>query len=209
MSERTRGLYRLVTFPHAYRMIQRILSGEGSRKRVSDLLFAALDGKTVCEIGCGPGSWASEMDSAMNYIGIDWNKEHIDHANERYGNEKTRFFQGDVKSLESIQVIGPRDRVVGMGILHHLNDDAAVRTLEQVTRILKPGGRYIGLENVYHDNQNPIARILNALDSGKNVRGEDGYRQLFGKEFIEVHTFIRTDLMRVPYSHLLIEAIRR
>ena len=52
---------------------------------------------------------------------------------------------------------------------------------------------------------------MNKRDRGANIRTEDGYRKLALESFGSVEMRVRTDLLRIPYSHLLIECrlIRR
>jgi SAM-dependent methyltransferase len=205
MAERTSGLHRLVTVPAIYAAIQNILGGAKGRKHVADLLFAGLEGKKVLEVGCGPGSWAPYLSHAAAYTGIDWNPRHIETAQLKYGRDSVRFMHGDLADPALITDIGAPDAVVGIGILHHLDDAIAADLLRRISSLLTPGGRYIGIEPVLHARQSPVARLLKALDSGRSIRTERGYRALLGGQYAHVDTTIRIDLMRIPYSHCLID----
>lgn len=207
MAERTRGIYSLITFPGIYEKLQLALSGGDPYARVGKLLFDGLDGRNVLEIGCGPGRWSQELGHSAQYTGIDWNPRHIEQACQQYGSEKARFICGDLGDQQSLASEQPIDAVIGIGILHHLDDATATSVLTRAAQILAPGGIYIGLEPVLHARQNPIARLLKALDSGRNIRTSTAYEKLFPKGFDSVQTTRRTDLMRVPYSHCLIRAV--
>ncbi|MFT4162409.1 class I SAM-dependent methyltransferase [Shinella sp.] len=206
MAERTSGLHRLVTIPAIYAAIQNVLGGAGGRKQVARLLFTGLEGKKVLEVGCGPGSCVPYLSHVAAYTGIDWNPHHIETAQLKYGSNVIRFIRGDLADPELIADIGAPDAVIGIGILHHLDDMIAADLLARVSSLLASGGRYIGIEPVLHARQNPMARLLKALDSGRNIRTEPAYRLLFGTHYVRVNTTVRTDLMRVPYSHCLIDA---
>jgi hypothetical protein len=95
---------------------------------------------------------------------------------------------------------------VGIGILHHLNDPSAQTVLRRSAELLADNGMFVGLEPVFHAGQNPVARILKMLDSGRNIRRETGYRHLLASAFKRIDTRIVTDFMRVPYSHCILHA---
>lgn len=206
MGERTHGLHRLVTFSGLYLTIQRLLAGPNAHQRVADFVFGGLQGKSVLEIGCGPGTWYPYLGATANYVGIDWNANHIDAANRQYASPTARFVCADLGDPQFRDSIGPFDVVIGMGILHHLDDPVVDGVAANLATLLGPQGRYIGVEPVLHDRQNPVARFLKAIDSGKNIRRETGYRSLLSSHFDHVDTRIRTDMMRVPYSHCFLSA---
>lgn len=207
MAERTKGIHRIVTVPALYTWVQSFLGGPEAKDRIARELFAGLKGKRVVEIGCGPGLWSVHLQHAASYVGVDRNAQHIEAAKNRYGTFHTSFLCGDWADSCVIRAIGACDAVVAIGILHHLDDAIAKSVLAQSVALLRPTGVFIGLEPVYHDRQNPLARLLKWLDSGKNIRAESGYLALFPKE-LALETRVATDLMRVPYSHVLIKGIR-
>ena len=77
MSERTTGLYKLVTLPRFYAAFQKMLGADRSRERVSELYFPNLTGQDVLEVGCGPASGVPYMETCQSYLGLDWNRTHI------------------------------------------------------------------------------------------------------------------------------------
>lgn len=206
MAERTSGAHRIVTVPALYGVIQRMISGADAHEKVAGRLFADLEGKRVVEIGCGPGTWAPFLSHAADYTGVDWNEQHIAAAKGAYGSDRMRFVRGDLSNADLLATLDKCDAVVGMGILHHLDDPIARQMLAGASAMLVPGGRYIGNEPVRHAGQHPVARLLKWLDSGKNIRTEAGYRDLFGDSFATLETNVVTDLIRMPYSHCLISA---
>jgi SAM-dependent methyltransferase len=207
MGERTSGLHRIVTIPAFYGAIQRLLGGERGRAEVAALLRTRLSGRSVVEIGCGPGTWVPDLDGVRAYLGIDHNPEHISVATRRYAKTGTSFVCANLDDDTSFDLVHGADSVLAVGILHHLDDDVARRALRRAAERLPPGALYVGIEPVRHERQNPVARLLKALDSGRNIRTEEGYRSLFEGSFDGIETRVRTDLMRVPYSHCFITAL--
>jgi SAM-dependent methyltransferase len=95
--------------------------------------------------------------------------------------------------------------VIAHGVLHHLDDDQA-RTLFRVARrALKPGGRLVTYDGCFTPDQSAAARFVVSLDRGRHVRTREAYERLARGEFSEVRTFVRHDLVRIPYTHLIME----
>jgi hypothetical protein len=95
---------------------------------------------------------------------------------------------------------------VAVGLLHHLDDDDASALLKALPSVLKPGGRFVAAEPVFHPEQRATARVLAALDRGRYVRDQRSYEQLVSPWFREASTEIRHDLFWFPYSHCIIQA---
>lgn len=207
MAEKTKGAYALVTIPTVYVFIQNLLGGVSARAALKQEFFPKLDGLTVLEVGCGPGSWFEQLKDAADYTGMDWNAEHIAEANARYSNSHVRFLCGDITT--DLTQDGSRfDRVFAFGILHHLDDRGVTNMLESIHALLKPGGQMISIDPVYHDNQHWIARWLKSRDSGQNIRREAEYAALVRSRFPETRAKTVTGRLRVPYSHCIVTAVR-
>lgn len=190
--------------PAIYDRIQRLLGGPQARDKVAAELFGCVRGKSVLELGCGPGTWVPYLPGVESYLGLDWNERHIEVARNRFATENIQFASADISALRHS---GQKyDVVLGIGILHHLDDANARAALRKSAGALTREGIYVGLEPVYHRRQNPVAKLLNMLDSGRNIRREDQYRLLFDSDFGELETRVETKIMRVPYSHCLIRA---
>jgi SAM-dependent methyltransferase len=207
MAERTTGIYRLVTIPGLYRGFQALLGAEAARRRLRDRWLPDIAGKHVLEVGCGPGTWVETLAAAESYLGVDWNAEHIAQATARFGDDPTRgFVCGDATDPAVIDADARYDLIFAFGILHHIDDAPAAKLLSRLAGRLARGGRLIAVEPVYHPGQHPFAVWMKRRDSGQNIRDEEGYRALFGDTFGSVTTDLATDFLRVPYSHLLIDA---
>jgi len=75
---------------------------------------------TVLEIGCGVGASSLYMEGKFNqYIGIDYSKEFIELANQRYAKENVKYLCSNIKELNADK--NP-DLVLGIGVLHHITD---------------------------------------------------------------------------------------
>jgi hypothetical protein len=95
--------------------------------------------------------------------------------------------------------------VLAIGILHHLSDEEALKLFRLAQSALKPGGCLVTLDGCYIDNQPRLARYLISKDRGEHIRTLDAYRALASRVFSKVVTHLRSDLLHVPYTHLIMK----
>jgi SAM-dependent methyltransferase len=116
----------------------------GQRRRVirSRLLAAcaAVDGRQahILEVGCGIGDYTRGVAAATpaTIVSVDVAPNLVAHAQtSRPAN--VRFVAADVEALPFAS--GAFDAVVGNAVLHHLRLD---RTVPEMLRVLRPGGRF-------------------------------------------------------------------
>jgi SAM-dependent methyltransferase len=98
--------------------------------------------------------------------------------------------------------------VLATGILHHLDDRDATRLFEVARHALRPGGWLVTYDNVYIDNQNPVARWLIARDRGQAVRTQNGYEALARPLFPQIESVILHDTLRLPYTILVMRCVK-
>ncbi len=70
---------------------------------------------------------------------------------------------------------------------------------------LKPNGRFVSLDGAFVEAQARVARILLRRDRGKFVRYAEAYHGLASQVFPQVSLSVRHDLLRIPYTHVLLE----
>ena len=109
-------------------------------------------GKAVLDLGCAGGFMVEALDDrGAQVIGIDPAADAIEAARIH---AQSRSIQYDVGVGESLPYSdGQFDAVVCVDVLEHLADLSKV--LEEVTRVLKPGGMFL-FDTI---NRNPIARL--------------------------------------------------
>ena len=117
-------------------------------------------GKNVLEYGCGTGSQAFTLaERGAQVWGIDISKEGTKLAIEKAAtlgvSERTSFKVMDAEALEYPD--SSFDIVCGSGILHHLDLEKSIR---EITRVLKSGGRAVFFEPLGH---NPLINIYRRM----------------------------------------------
>ncbi|MFZ0950723.1 MAG: class I SAM-dependent methyltransferase [Candidatus Sulfotelmatobacter sp.] len=174
---------------------RRTLAKEHIRARPSD---------RILDIGCGPGSMVSYLPRS-EYVGFDANPDYIQQAQRRFPEAHftcERVNECNLPQSESFDI------VIALGILHHLDDSEAVELFRMARRTLKPEGRLITLDGVWVAGQSRFAKFLLSRDRGRFVRHAEEYVALASTSFSIVHSTVRHDMLRIPYSHLILECGR-
>ena len=171
------GIRALLRQPWAYNMVQRAIGAQRTHRIFIERYLRPSMGDRILDIGCGPASILAQLPD-VHYVGYDPNPDYIAHARLRYGNRGS-FHIGafDTRAVESYQG-EPFDIVLLCAVLHHLDDEIAERLFGNLVKVVKPGGQIITLDNVYVENQNPLARLIISMDRGRNVRTAEGYQAL-------------------------------
>jgi cyclopropane fatty-acyl-phospholipid synthase-like methyltransferase len=100
------------------------------------------------------------------------------------------------------------DVVLALGIIHHLDDAEAGQLFQIAYGALKEGGKLVTFDGVYANGQSTAARWLLARDRGEYVRSEREYVAIASQVFSKVRPSVRHDLLRIPYTHLILECVR-
>ncbi len=203
MAQITSGLRAILSRPMVYDFVQSALGAQSSRRKLVRDHFRPKPAKTMLDVGCGTGEITPHLPAGVNYLGIDLSPSYIASARQHYGH-LGRFDVADASDPLS-SVDQPVDLVTCIGLLHHLDDDECVALFKSVQRLLTPGGRVVTVDPTFADGQHVIARELARRDRGRNVRKPEAYEALARSVFADVRTVVRHDLLRIPYTHCILE----
>ena len=200
---RNLGLQGWLKVPLLYNLWQDAIGGNALRRRFIRHHVRAKAGDKVIDIGCGPAQilpWLPEVD----YFGLDVNPACIASA-KRMHTDRGTFVVGNTESLWDDSRFRDADVVIGLGILHHLEDNEAKHCIRFAHRALKQGGRFVCFEACWVPNQGLLSRYIMTKDPGQNIRTEQMYRQLTNDVFKKVNAWVDTKPLRIPYVMIFLE----
>jgi SAM-dependent methyltransferase len=194
----------ILNLPWAYQMWGGIVGSDGYRKTLARDHIRARQSDRILDVGCGPGSMVPYLASS-EYVGFDANPDYIQQAQRRF---PEAHFTCDHVSEYNLPQSEYFDIVIALGILHHLDDPEAAQLFRMARRTLKPEGRLITLDGVWAAGQSRFAKFLLSRDRGRFVRHADEYVALASTSFSAVNSTVRHDMLRIPYSHIILECRR-
>jgi ubiquinone/menaquinone biosynthesis C-methylase UbiE len=153
--------------PEAERLARMVLAGERDR---------------AVDIACGPGTLALRFARRVRWVcGLDLTPAILERARRSAAGEglsNLDFALGDAQSLPFAD--GSLDIAVTSYALHHLLD--AARTIREMSRVVKRGGR-VGILDIFLPDNPGIAELSNRIE---RLRDASHTRTLARKEF-ELH----------------------
>jgi ubiquinone/menaquinone biosynthesis C-methylase UbiE len=152
MKERATGIGHVLHRPWAYDVVAWVHT-LGRERRFRDRLIdlARLDvGESVLDVGCGTGSLAiaakARVGSTGEVCGVDPSSEMIGHARRKAARAGVgvRFETATMQALPFPDATF--DAVLSTLMLHHLPDEGRQQGIDEVARVLKPGGRFLAVD---------------------------------------------------------------
>ena len=198
---------RALALPRAYRTLMRALGADAALSTFIHHTLRVSPGERVLDLGCGPGRLARQL-ATVEYWGLDANARYI--ARARRAHPSGHFIHADVAAASSRSTVptGCFDLVIAIGLLHHLTDAQAKAAVDLAHRTLVPGGRLVTLDCAFTTSQHPVAAALARYDRGRHVRRASRYLELAAASFETARITVRHDLLRVPYTHAIVECIK-
>lgn len=189
--------------PWVYRTFRGLVKSKAGRSALVDEYLKPRAGDAVLDIGCGTADVLEDFPE-VQYLGFDASESYIRYARARHGARGT-FVNARV-SRDTVD--GEFDLVIALGVLHHLPDSDARDLFALADSVLKPTGRLVTVDPCFHDGQSALRRFVISLDRGEHVRMVGDYHELARESFSEVIGHVRTGLIRIPYSHAILECSR-
>jgi SAM-dependent methyltransferase len=197
-------LRSILSFPRIYHAFSNVVGGPTAIKIFVEEYVGPTAQSRMLDIGCGPGTVVPYFPHA-EYVGFDISRAYIESA-------RRRFPQATFVCARVSQYTLPQrsyfDIVLALGLIHHLDDVEARQLFEIAYQALKPGGKLVTCDGVYVKGQSLSARCLIGFDRGDNVRDEEGYLRIASQVFSNIKSTIRDDLLRIPYTHIIMECVR-
>ncbi len=196
----------ILASPLVYRLFSTMVGQGPARKIYVSDYIKPQPGERILDIGCGPGDIVEHLPNNTEYLGFDMSPVYINAARKRFGGRANFICQQLDEDIIKEQELF--DIVIAIGVLHHLNDNDAIRLFQLAYQVLKPGGRTITIDPVFFHGQPWLEHGLVSRDRGDYVRYQNDYPGLIPAEFKSVKTDIRHGLLRMPYSLMFMECVR-
>lgn len=201
------GLRGILKAPWVFGLYQWLVGADSAKKWLAGNVGNSRDGQTIVDAGCGSGALLKHLPKAVDYFGFDISESYICTAQSRFPG-RGEFICGDAARFidEKEELKGAVDVVLTFGVLHHLDDEAALELLRAAHQLLKRGGRYVSFEPTFLRHQQWLSRWIVSMDRGQNVRHEHQWQRLVSSVFSDYETSIITGLYRIPFTSIIIEA---
>jgi len=156
----------------------RLTMREGRWRRLIVDEIATIDPRLVLDVGCGTGTLtiaAAEALPKARVVGLDGDRKVLDLARRKAGSERVEWVEGLADELPFAD--GEVDAVVTTLVFHHLPLGIKKAALNEIRRVLRPGGRLVVAD--WGKPQDPVMSVaflaLQCLDgfanTGDNRRG--------------------------------------
>ncbi len=159
----------------------------------------------ILDIGCGTGAAHRYLGGFASYVGMDTDPVAVAHAQRRYGSAKATF-HAQICTPADVRRVAPTD-VVLAGILHHLDDQAAIDLLSSLK--LSPQLRQVLTVDIIYLARRPLNNLLAKLDRGQFCRNEAQYLELVRESGLSLRrsrvlrSHPRTGLVQYLYIELV------
>jgi SAM-dependent methyltransferase len=199
-----RQIRNILVFPRLYDLLQGLVGADRCRQKFLDEYARPQAGERVLDIGCGTARVLRFLPATVRYVGVDVNERYIAQARTEYG-DRGEFLIGS-SDLPDLRSRAPYDLVLAMFLMHHLSDGDLHALCRRVKELLKPDGRFVTIDPCRLPEASKIEQYLMHRDRGEYIRSESDYRQQVQKVFPVVQTTVRSDLLRIPYTHCIVRA---
>lgn len=194
------GVRRLLSRPRIYELFQSAVGSQRGRSTLVREYVRPPPGARVLDLGCGPGELVAYLGD-VQYLGIDVSDEYIDRARRSF--PQHRFRVGDATRVDDD--LRGFDLVLAFGVLHHLDNIEASRFLAAAAAARAPGARFVSVDPATTADDRWAARMFIDRDRGRYVRSPARYQELAEAAFVNVKCHVRKDLLRIPYTHCVLE----
>jgi SAM-dependent methyltransferase len=195
------GIRGVLAAPQIYEAWSRLVGSEHGRSTLVHDHVRPWPGARVLDLGCGPGDLVRHL-GEVEYVGVDSSEEYIVNARRSYG-RGAQFRVGDASALDAD--LTDFDIVIAFGLIHHLDDATAGQVFSEARGALRMKGRLIAVDPAMLQDDRVGARLLISWDRGEHVRSPEEYEHLARIHFPDVRVSTRKDLLRIPYSHCVLE----
>ncbi|MCK6502984.1 class I SAM-dependent methyltransferase [Myxococcota bacterium] len=184
-----------------YSLLQRAVGRDRMLRRLVDEALALRPGDRVLDVGCGPADVLAFLPSTVAYTGVEPHAPYREGARRRFG------AQVDIRAdrVQDLPTVARFDRVLLLGVLHHLPDPEASALLRACQARCAPEGAVVVLEPCPRPGRGWIEQQLFAIDRGRHIRPEASLRALVHQADPGAAFSVWQGMLRLPYTTAVIE----
>jgi SAM-dependent methyltransferase len=182
------------------------VSKKSTIKMIENELIRPINSSRILDFGCGVGHH-SKLFEGKHYLGIEPIESCVTAANRFYRRDDIEFRVGDHETLRFYED-ATFDLIMAIGVVHHLSDENFKVLTSESCRLLKPGGRFVTIDPVFHSQQRSLSRWVVSKDRGEWVREQTQYLQTLEAFFPSVISKNYSGLLRIPYDHIFVTATK-
>jgi len=206
MTQVTTGLRAVFSSARIYDAAQNWIGAERARKLLVRDHLRPLPGQRLLDIGCGTARILAHLPPSIAYVGVDLSERYIFAARREFGTRGT-FECIDVGRADPAE-FRDFDLALAFGLLHHLDDDEVRNMLTIARNAIADDGKLVTMDGCFDAHQSALARFTISRDRGRNVRTASAYAELARSVFPRVRVDVRSDMIRIPYTHAILECQR-
>ena len=158
-------------------------------------------GMHVLDLGCGPGN-SCRFFHPDGYVGIDTDSSYIVDAKKAFPSHQ--FHCQDF--LTYTEASDGFDLILGVGLLHHIDDETAIRYLQHARTLLKPGGWLLMFDGTIYKGQSRLSRSVVLSDRGRHIRTPVEYTNLAEISGFKCFSTVANNLLLIPHSLMILSA---
>lgn len=191
----------ILRHPFVYTTYQKLVGGHRARRLFIEQHVHIKPGQRLLDIGCGPADLLDFLPK-IDYTGIDHDAKYIAQAKKTYG-DRGQFICADVDELE-LEKEAHFDFIIAAGVLHHLDDAQCLHLFETLSKVLKPGGRFVSMDGCFIPKQHKVSEYFLKKDRGQYVRTQEAYELLAYSSFKNVEAIIDETYFKIPYTSIIL-----
>jgi len=207
MDHFTLGIRKILDSPFFYSLYQWLVGTPALHQYYVKKFINPFPNAKVLDIGCGVGGILEYFPDQVEYVGYDLNPKYIASAKKRYKG-RGEFICDRVSESMPHPLAGQFDFVLATFLLHHLYDSEAELLFKSAYHHLKSGGVVVTIDPVYIPDQSQVAKYIISKDRGRQVREPEGYKKLINQNFSSVENSVLKNMLRFPYTHFVIRAVK-
>ncbi len=202
MSQVTDGIRSILASPFVYNLSQTLLGANRTRDEIVSKYLELKGGEKILDIGCGTAELLSHLPVSVDYVGFDASQKYISAAKRKYGSRGEFFAKLVTNAIIDDYVAF--DRVLAIGLIHHLDDEETLHLFALAKNALSDRGVFLSVDPCFVSGQNWFSKVIVNSDRGENVRPIEEYAELAKQVFDNVSLYHRNDLLVIPYDYAVL-----